>query len=269
VEQHWQYEHHLDQFLATCAEIGAPLSLSIESNFGPVTVGELLDASRRNFESSQELNWTLAAYCVYLPEEPEWTNRFGELCSYQSIVTSILALSPDEGSCGGSHNQLAVAHFLNSPSAAEASSSLRRQCEDYLARASHLLEQAQLPNGAWTPLWAKDPSEVAKGSAIAISGDDLVRITGHHLEWISIAPTTLRPSSACRARALQFLIAALQRANVATIEHDYCAYSHAAGVIECALLARRPTAIGELADVDISRNAKDFREGSSGEAQNP
>jgi hypothetical protein len=269
--QHWQYEHHIDQFLATCAEIGAPLNLPIESDFGPTTVGELLEASRRSFDPSQEVNWTLAAYCAFLPEEPEWTNRFGEVCSYRSIVKAILTQPPGEGSCGGTHNQLALAHFLISPSAGRLDRSLLQQCEDYLASASHLLERGQLPNGAWTPLWAQNPTEAARSDSHPVSGDDLVRITGHHLEWISMVPAALRPSSACTGRALKFLIWALERANSATIEHDYCAYSHAAGVIQCALLQAPQGAreINRPLDAGIFQNPGSSREGSRGAAQNP
>jgi hypothetical protein len=238
MEDHWQYEHHVDQFLASCAETGVPLSLTIETDFAPVSVGELLEASRRSFETSQELCWTLVAYCTYLPNEPEWQNRFGESCSYESMIENLLSQSLSSGSCGGTHKQYAIACYLGSPAIAHSSSSLCKRCEDYLRQSSRLLEQSQLPSGAWDPGWAGSPSETpdSKDSS-PIRGVDLVRITGHQLEWILVAPKSCRPSSTCSAQALRFLAEILSQADATSIHKDYCAYSHAACVLQRTLLS--------------------------------
>jgi hypothetical protein len=275
--EHWEYEHHVDQFLATCAEIGVPLSLSIETDFGRVSVGELLEASRRNFDTSQEPCWTLVAYCAYLPEESQWQNRFGESCSYKSMIEGILALPLDSGSCGGTHKQLALAYFLQGPSVANLSGGLRRKCEEYLARSSTLLEHSQLPNGAWTPLWATSLSEAADASdSGSVRGLDLIRITGHQLEWIGIAPPSSRPSTSCISRALRFVAAALNQIDQRSIHVDYCAYSHAACVLQRTLLSETlpPSAplLQAPSAVETPENVPTFltiREGSQSAAQTP
>jgi len=241
VEKHWEYEPHVDQFLAACAQIGAPLNLEIETDFGQVSIGELLEASRQSFDFSQEPCWTLVAYCTYLPEESQWQNRFGDSCSYESIVQAILALPLDSGPCAGTHKQFALAYYLDSPSSARLSQRLRRKCEDYLERSSKLLEQSQLPSGAWTPLWAAGSAD-STGPLRSIHGVDLIRTTGHQLEWVCVAPSAVRPSMGCVGRALHFLIEALNRADITTIQKEYCPYSHAACVIERALMCDRTTA---------------------------
>jgi hypothetical protein len=275
--EHWEYEHHVDQFLATCAEIGVPLSLSIETTFGRVSVGDLLEASRRSFDTSQEPCWTLVAYCTYLPEEPQWQNRFGESCSYESIIEGILSLPSDSGSCGGTHKQFALAYFLRGPSSANLSASLRQKCEEYLARSSTLLESSQLPNGAWSPLWAKSPSEVADASdSGSVRGLDLIRITGHQLEWIGISPPSSRPSINCISRALHFVAVALNQVDQRSIHGDYCAYSHAACVLRRTLLSETlpyplpllqvPSAAETPANLPTCQT---IREGSQSAAQTP
>jgi hypothetical protein len=273
---HWEYEHHVDQFLATSAEIGAPLSLSIETDFGRVSVGELLEASRRGYDSSQESYWTLVAYCSYLPEEPQWQNRFGELCSYELMIEAILLLPLDSGSCGGTHKQFALAYFLRSPSSARVNANLRRRCEEYLEHSSRLLERSQLSSGAWTPTWATSPQELSHAAGPpSMSGADLVRITGHQLEWIDIAPTADRPSSACIARALRFLAESLSQAGAANIQKEYCAYSHAACVLRRTLLsesdpsARRSISAPDKQHDDDLASFPTRREGSSSQAQTP
>jgi hypothetical protein len=231
--EHWEYEHHVDQFLATCAEIGVPSSFRIETDFGEVSIGELLDASRRSFDQSQELCWTLVAYCTYLPEEPQWRNRFGELCSYESMVAEILSLPLDDGSCGGTHKQFALAYFLTK---AQLSPDLRQKCDEYLARSSKELEDSQMSSGAWTPFWATNSRGAASlPDSRSIRGVDLVRITGHQLEWVCLAPPASRPSSECTSRAVRFLAVALSRIDTTSIQKEYCAYSHAACMLQRAM----------------------------------
>jgi hypothetical protein len=275
--EHREYEHHIDQFLATCAQIGAPLSLCIETDFGRISIGELLDASRRSFDNSQELCWTLVAYCSYYPEEPEWENRFGEQCSYESIVKEILSLPLDSGSCGGTHKQFALAYFLGSSAAKQLSEDLRLQCKDYLVRSTKLLEGSQLPNGAWGSQWVKSGANASDTQdGVPIRGIDLVRITGHQLEWIALAPCACRPPVACTSRAFRFLAESLDRADVGTIQKQYCAYSHAACVLQRALITTRNPlpSTGTVGVVD-NRSQRGFSifattcEGSRDEAQIP
>jgi hypothetical protein len=273
--EHREYEHHIDQFLATCAQIGAPLSLCIETDFGRISIGELLEASRHSFDNSQELCWTLVAYCTYFPEEPEWENRFGERCSYESIVNDIQSRPLDSGSCGGTHKQFALAYFLASSAATQLNEDLRRRCEDYLARSSKLLEGSQLSNGAWGPQWMTSVgTDIGTRDGLPIRGVDLVRITGHQLEWIALAPSACRPPLACTSRAIRFLADGLDRADVGTIEKEYCAYSHAACVLQHALIpTQNPApskATGEAVDNRSRRGLSEFvttREGSREEAQ--
>jgi hypothetical protein len=275
--EHREYEHHVDQFLATCAQIGAPPSLPIETDCGRVSIGELLEASRRSFNNSQELCWTLVAYCSYLSDEPEWENRFGERCSYESIVKEILSLPLDSGSCGGTHKQFALAYILGSPAAKQLNGDLQRQCEDYLVRSSKILESSQLPNGSWSPQWATIAAKASDTqNGLPIRGIDLVRITGHQLEWIGIAPGACRPPIACTSRAIRFLADSLDRADVGTIQKEYCAYSHAACVLQRTLIPiQNPQMSKESAQADDNRSQGDSsrflttREGSRDEAQIP
>jgi hypothetical protein len=226
-----EFEYHVDQFLAACAEVEAPLNLSIETESGAVTLGELLDASRLNFEKGQEGYWTLVAYCAYRPNETHWRNRFGEPCSYETMVEEILSQPLDEGSCGGTHKQYALAYLLSQPTVADLLPvDLQCRCKDYLRLSSDALRHSQLPNGAWSPAWAQDEIFNQSGPLVFTKAD-LVRITGHHLEWIGMAPPKVCPPQSSVATAIRFLAGELNRAKISTIQGDYCAYSHAACVL--------------------------------------
>lgn len=68
----------------------------------------------------------------------------------------------------------------------------------------------------------------------------MIAVTGHHLEWATLATGRSFLPRESVERAARFLVAALARADVATIQARYCEYSHAARALR--LLCRPPKA---------------------------
>jgi hypothetical protein len=71
----------------------------------------------------------------------------------------------------------------------------------WLIRLSALLERTQLPDGSWDQSW----SHVYDREAQLLYDDpvlDRLAVTGHHLEWIALAPASVRPSQASVAHAV-------------------------------------------------------------------
>ena len=230
-----EVEYHTDQFLAACAEVGVPLNVPVETPSGAVTIAELLNASRRNFVSGQESSWSLVAYSTYRPQELIWRNRFGDECSVNEIVDDMLAEPFDQGPCAGTHKQYAVAFLLDRIPLGGLPSGLRQKCQRYLKRSSECLIHTQLSCGAWSANWAEGAQGASPHDSFAFTIPDLVRITGHHLEWTHLAREPLRTPQPLLSAALRFLVDALDRATASTIQEEYCGYSHAACVVAWAL----------------------------------
>jgi hypothetical protein len=233
----WAAESHVDQFLATCAETGIPLTQAIEvtgekatvdkDTGEKVTVETLLESSRANFVAGQDPCWSLVAYCVYRPDESVWQDRFGDSHSYESIAISLMEEPIDQDPCAGGHRHYALAILLQADEHnAILSTGARRKIEAFLQKSSRLLERSQSRSGSWGRGWAHPDDANARDSRDAESTDLLLLVTAHHLEWAAITDPRHRPSDEALAAACQFVLQAIQgrsRTNAAA----YCGWSHA------------------------------------------
>src|SRR5207302_3298465 len=97
-------ELHRDQTLAAFAELGLPLSFTLQGDGGTGTLRDVLDDSLANFHLGQkELAWTALAYALYLPPVKSWINRYGERFGFDQLVSEMLDRPLDAESCGGTH----------------------------------------------------------------------------------------------------------------------------------------------------------------------
>jgi hypothetical protein len=60
-----------------------------------------------------------------------------------------------------------------------------------------------------------------------IATKNILRCTGHHLEWIAIASEDLRPNEDVIQRAVDYVISVLTNVSDGEIEEGYCPYTHA------------------------------------------
>lgn len=248
-----QTEYHVDQLLATCGEAGVPVDQEIKTSRGSTTLAGLLEGSRRDFVDDQDPMWSLVAYCSYLSAAPEWQNRFGESESYSEIAHRMISEPLAEGPCSGTHKHYALAYLLQADDATEGRclDHLRRsQVERYLAQSAAALVRSQLPNGAWHRHWAAASPESIYGPA-PDSIDKLVLVTGHHVEWVLLCASQLRPPADVTAHACRFLEKAIRLQGREVILNNYCGYSHGARALLMAIQARpspekRPGALHAL-----------------------
>lgn len=229
------YESHVDQFLATCAEIGIPVERSMGTARGATRIEDLLETSRKRFVLGQRTEWSAVAYALYRPHQPEWINRFGDRCSYNDIIHYLVEDSPDEGPCFGTHRPYSVAVLLAADRRfGMLDAKARREAEGYLRRISSFLEDTQLSCGGWDATWAATSGlSSLKDGAPPSDVRQMMLVTGHHLEWINIVDKQLQPKAQSTARAMSFLLLALSAdVNDGTAtQNDYCAKSHCCRVV--------------------------------------
>ncbi len=219
-------ESRVDQFLATCAEVGLSASQAIEVDGAKVTIDTLLDTSRRNFVADQDASWSLVAYCLYRPDQPVWRNRFGEQQSYESAALSLMREPLDHGPCAGCHRPYALAIVLQLDRQHPCLSDVARgRAESFLRSLSRLLEQTQHRSGAWGRGWAH-PEVVGSASRRPEPTSQLLLVTGHQLEWAALADAENRPSDAALAAACQFVLQAAPAAGDAK-KDEIGIWSHA------------------------------------------
>ena len=142
-------ERHIDQILAAFAESGLPARQEIRDTSGIHTIKDLLDSSRRRVARGQELEWTLSAYLIYLPNQDTWENRFGERFSYADICESLLADDLESGACGGTHRLYTLARALQAGKGLNfLDDDLTSRIQDRLNNVVNVLAKTQSSEGA-------------------------------------------------------------------------------------------------------------------------
>lgn len=97
--------------------------------------------------------------------------------------------------------------------------------EDYLSRIASLLATTQHSDGAWRVDWSVGEQCHPPASAPSSWGAS-IHVTGHHLEWLAIAPRRLLPVNSIQ-QAIDFLTRGLQTVTSREILGSYCPWSHA------------------------------------------
>jgi hypothetical protein len=137
------------------------------------------------------------ALAYWHPPERTWQNRIGDTYSFDDLVVRLLDRPFGKGSCGGCHVPYAVVVILRADEQHPLlSPAVRKQAQDWLHILSTRLESCQTVSGAWDAGW---------GQTGVMWGDDVldrITVTGHHLEWIALAPDDLRPARESVARAV-------------------------------------------------------------------
>lgn len=198
-------EGHDGQLLKVLGEVGVPLSTLVTTETGRQgTIGDLLqDSIKRFFLESSDLEFMGIVLSLWLPPTKSWTDRFDQTHTFDDLIEALIARPLGDGSCGGCHVPYAVAVILQVDSNIPIlSATSRSRAMTWLNALSEIIDQSQLSQGGWDRKW------IGKGRVKTVFGDELlerITITGHHLEWIAIAPEQVRPSKVTTEHAIRSL----------------------------------------------------------------
>lgn len=240
--------YHPDDLLATLAETGIPLDTPMHLRGGEAKVADLLDSSMRRFYLDRlEFEWTTISYVRYLYPLKQWRNKYGERVSVDALVKELMEKNPEAGPCDGLHRLEAMVLLYRVDEAAVAagqksilSKSDRRKMLGYMKRVSDLLVASQATEGYWTRQWSKgQPPEIkevtstkgetkADPNAKSAAMHDKLLVTGHHLEWLALAPEQVQPPRENIVRAGQWITRTLLEIDQKELRETYGPYSHAA-----------------------------------------
>ncbi len=220
---------HLDDFAALAAEVGLPPETPLRWGKEVSNVRAVLLHSFKWFHPAQELEFTAVAYAHYLRPGVKWTDRFGAEHGLDEMVDLLAARDLSRCSCGGTHVPYALAVLLAAHAKERClSETACGRAEDALRTFARHLSESQAAAGFWTPRWCQ-----ALATAPALDPEEAVewvRITGHHLEWMALVRSDLRPPETSVRRAIAFVLSALRGRSARGLSQatDFNVCSHAA-----------------------------------------
>lgn len=219
---------HADDLLATLAESSTPLDTPLKLRDGAATVADLLATALGRFHLEQfEYEWTAIAYARYVFPQRQWRNKFGEKIDVDALVKEILSHPPQLGPCNGLHRLEALAVLYRADEQFNAlSPRTKLNMLLYMKRVSNALVEAQSAEGYWTREWPAGAAAAAKTNAPTLH--DKILVTGHHLEWLALAPDDVQPPRETVIRAAQWLARTLVEMDKKDLLEAYGPYTHAA-----------------------------------------
>lgn len=219
---------HHDHWLASLTEAGATLDTPV---FGPSrhssTLGDVLHESLRDFRlDERETEWTAMAFGMWLPPEGHWIGSDGRRYSFDLIARRLMRGQKEIGVCSGTHRvfSLMVLIRLDDEYPAILSDDARDEAYAYLEQVRDAIIASQFDDGHWPSNWP-DGADAVKNPV----NDELYKkviATGHHLEWLSIAPKDLHPPDEQIKRAFRWVIETTKSQTKQEILDRYTFFSH-------------------------------------------
>ena len=222
---------HHDHMLASLAEAGVTLDTPVSMPGRLMTMEQVMSEALRDFRlDEKETEWSVMAFGSFLAQQhtSSWHNSQGREISFDLLAQRLLRNHKRHGVCLGTHRvySLMLLLRLDDEFGGEiVSDPVRDQIMAYLGNVKELIIASQYPDGSWPPNWwegdkameNKDPKEEIYRRVIA---------TGHHLEWLAIAPEELHPPREDIRRAADWIINNTLETPQDTIDNNYTYYSH-------------------------------------------
>ncbi len=222
---------HHDHLLASLTEAGVSLDRPVFTPRRSLHFRDVLTQAMRDFQlDERETEWSVMAFGFWLaPQQTvEWHNGQGRRLSFDLLADRLMRNHKKHGVCLGTHRvySLMVLLRLDEQYGDQiVSDETEARIMAYLTDVRDLIVAAQSPDGSWPPNWTEgaeaaaktDPAEKKKSRVIS---------TGHHLEWLAIAPPSLHPDRSQVVRAADWAIEDVLMTPQEVIEENYTFYSH-------------------------------------------
>lgn len=215
---------HHDHWLACLSEAGIDLNHPVKMPSGDgQTVENVLEQALLDFRLDQrEVEWSTMVFAFWLTPRAKWSNEAGRQISFNQLAHRLMRGHMRYGSCGGTHRIYSLVVLLRLDEEHQILSSLvKKEIYGYLERVRNLITVAQSKEGYWPYGW---------NQGLVFSDDSnrqKVIATGHHLEWLALAPAGLHPPQTQIRKAARWLIDDILSRSPEEIFKSYTAYSHA------------------------------------------
>jgi len=218
---------HHDHMLACVTEAGtrldAPVYLPSQRE---MTLENVLREALRDFRlDERETEWTAMAFGLWLPPTRNWKAADGREMSFDLLAERLIRGDMEKGVCSGTHRVYSLCLLWRLDQDFDIlSDTVSEHIYDHLALVRDQITDSQFEDGHWPSNW--DEGERAKVDPREDELKDTVIATGHHLEWLAIAPEELHPPREQIDRAAQWIIKTTKEQSADDIFRRYTFFSH-------------------------------------------
>ena len=219
---------HHDHWLASLTEAGVTLKTPVYSpGRRNATIHTVLDQALRDFRlDERETEWTAMAFGLWIAPQKQWVGGDGRHYSFDLLSQRLRRGQKELGVCSGTHRVYSLMALirLDDEFKDTLSDDERKNALAYLKSVRDLIVDSQFPDGHWPSNWPEGKAAVEK--PVADEFKTIVIATGHHLEWLSIAPQELHPPEATIQRAMHWIVKTTKEQPQQTILDNYTFFSH-------------------------------------------
>jgi hypothetical protein len=236
VEVRWGREEgasvHHDHWLAALTEAGISLHEPIYTPSRHTrTINDAVQQALGDFQlDTREVEWSAMAFGLWVPPSRSWQAADGRTVSFDMLAQRLMRGDKRLGVCSGTHRVYSLVLLLRVDELDSIlSREVREQTLAHLRGVRQLLIDSQFEDGHWPSNWEKGALAIRK--PIDDTLQKKVISTGHHLEWLAIAPEELHPPRKQICRAARWAIdTTVSRSPEQILEH-YTFYSHVGGAL--------------------------------------
>ena len=218
---------HHDHWLASLTEAGVTLKTPVYTpGRHNATIHTVLDQALRDFRlDERETEWTALAFGLWIAPQKHWIGGDGRHYSFDLLSQRLRRGQKELGVCSGTHRVYSLMALIRLDDEHDIlSDAERKNAWGYLESVRDRIIDSQFPDGHWPSNWPDGKSAVEK--PVTDEFKNIVIATGHHLEWLSIAPQELHPPEETIQRAMQWVIQTTKDQKQQTILDNYTFFSH-------------------------------------------
>ncbi len=226
---------HYDHTLASLAEAGTTLDYPVTTPLRQATLRSVLEQSLRDFSLNQiEYEWSALVFALYMQPIQGWITSEGQRMSFDRLAGRIMREEPSRGVCSGNHRLYTLTAFLQIDDQLQAegeppllSAEIRERVADHLRDVTARFVHHQHSDGFWNGDWPiAAPASSVPGDRLEDRINTRLIVTGHVLEWWSLAPPELHPPQEVLTAAGQWLVRTIDGLSDDEIEQYYSFLSH-------------------------------------------
>ncbi|MBV10576.1 hypothetical protein [Rubinisphaera sp.] len=218
---------HHDHMLACITEAGARLdSPVLLPSQRQLTLENVIHEALRDFQlDERETEWSAMAFGLWLPPTKTWRAINGREMSFDLLAQRLMRGYLEKGVCSGTHRVYSLMLLWRLDQEFDIlSEDVQNEVYAHLELVRDLITESQFEDGHWPPNWNEGSTAVENPREREIRSEIIA--TGHHLEWLSIAPIELHPPREQIDKAAQWIIQTTKQQTPELILQRYTFLSH-------------------------------------------